>query len=341
MKSTLLKILSQITEPSGGRVKIYGRVGSLLEVGTGFAYELSGRENIYLSGAILGMKKAEIDRKFDGIVDFAEIGKFIDTPVKRYSSGMYVRLAYAVSAHLEPDILLLDEVLSVGDLSFQRKCMQHAKRLQDSGATILFVSHNMFTIKSMCKRAIYLSGGQVFLDGSVEEAINLYEQEGASSTPSWAVNALGPASSWPIHITDMELFSEEGRPRTLFEYGERMRVHIKFKALQKIFRPNFVVTFIRSDDVACCNYTTALDGFSIDSIDGEATVGGNIAPLLLVSQRYTITVLIWDASFESLQGVWGGASFHVRHELLNTHFGVYHEKAEWHWVNPEHRDQIT
>ena len=183
-KSTLLKILSQITEPSGGRVKIYGRVGSLLEVGTGFAYELSGRENIYLSGAILGMKKAEIDRKFDGIVDFAEIGKFIDTPVKRYSSGMYVRLAYAVSAHLEPDILLLDEVLSVGDLSFQRKCMQHAKRLQDSGATILFVSHNMFTIKSMCKRAIYLSGGQVFLDGSVEEAINLYEQEGASSTPS-------------------------------------------------------------------------------------------------------------------------------------------------------------
>jgi ABC-type polysaccharide/polyol phosphate transport system ATPase subunit len=164
-KSTLLKIFSRITEPTGGRARVCGRIGSLLEVGTGFHHELSGRENLYLSGAILGMKKAEIDRKFDAIVAFAEIEKFIETPVKHYSSGMYVRLAFAVAAHLEPDILLIDEVLSVGDLAFQTKCIDHAKRLQSSGATVLFVSHNMFSIKSMCNRVIYLSGGRVRFDG--------------------------------------------------------------------------------------------------------------------------------------------------------------------------------
>jgi len=164
-KSTLLKILSRITEPTRGRAEIYGRLGSLLEVGTGFSHELTGRENLYLSGAIMGMQKAEIARKFDQIVAFAEIEEFIDTPVKHYSSGMYVRLAFAVAAHLEPDILLIDEVLSVGDLAFQRKCMDYAKRLQEQHTTMLFVSHNMFAIKAMCNRVIYIAGGQVRFDG--------------------------------------------------------------------------------------------------------------------------------------------------------------------------------
>ena len=155
-KSTLLKILSRITEPTEGRAEIHGRVGSLLEVGTGFHGELTGRENVYLNGAILGMKKAEIDRKFDEIVSFAEIEKFIDTPVKRYSSGMYMRLAFAVAAHLEPEILVVDEVLAVGDLNFQKKCLGKMGDVAKQGRTVLFVSHNMAAIQSLCSRGVML-----------------------------------------------------------------------------------------------------------------------------------------------------------------------------------------
>ena len=160
-KSTLLKVLSRITEPSAGRAEIYGRVGSLLEVGTGFHPELTGRENIYLSGAILGMRRAEIQRKFDEIVAFAEVEKFIDTPVKHYSSGMYVRLAFAVAAHLEPEILLVDEVLAVGDAAFQKKCLGKMGDVARAGRTVIFVSHNMASIESLCSSCLLISSGRL------------------------------------------------------------------------------------------------------------------------------------------------------------------------------------
>lgn len=175
-KSTLLKILSQITDPTGGYADLYGRVGSLLEVGTGFHPELTGRENIYLNGAILGMRKSEIDRKFDEIVAFAEIDKFIDTPVKHYSSGMYVRLAFSVAAHLEPEILLVDEVLAVGDVSFQRKCLGKMDDVAQQGRTVLFVSHNMGLMQTLCQRGIFLQEGAVFTDGTITEAVDSYLQ---------------------------------------------------------------------------------------------------------------------------------------------------------------------
>ena len=164
-KSTLLKILSRITKPTQGMSEIHGRVGSLLEVGTGFHPELTGRENIYLNGAILGMRRAEIERKFDEIVDFAEIEKFLDTPVKRYSSGMHVRLAFAVAAHLEPEILLVDEVLAVGDATFQKKCLGKMGDIADSGRTVLFVSHNLAAIHALCSRVYLIEQGQVKADG--------------------------------------------------------------------------------------------------------------------------------------------------------------------------------
>jgi len=173
-KSTLLKILSRITEPTGGYAEIHGRVGSLLEVGTGFHPELTGRENIYLNGAILGMKKAEIDRKFDEIVDFAEIERFIDTPVKHYSSGMYVRLAFAVAAHLEPEILLVDEVLAVGDAAFQKKCLGKMGEVAKEGRTVLFVSHNMAAIENLTNCCLLLEGGQLTKKGAPKEVITYY-----------------------------------------------------------------------------------------------------------------------------------------------------------------------
>lgn len=180
-KSTLLKVLSRITEPSAGFVDVYGRVGSLLEVGTGFHPELTGRENIYLNGAILGMRREEIDRKFDEIVDFAEIEKFIDTPVKHYSSGMGLRLGFAVAAHLEPEILVVDEVLAVGDMNFQQKCLGKMDEVSRHGRTILFVSHNMAAIRQLCQKALVINRGQIIFQGDTSEGIDFYLSNNASS----------------------------------------------------------------------------------------------------------------------------------------------------------------
>jgi lipopolysaccharide transport system ATP-binding protein len=183
-KSTLLKILSRITEPTTGRVELYGRVGSLLEVGTGFHPELTGRENIYLNGAILGMTRREIDKKFDEIVDFAEIEKFIDTPVKHYSSGMYMRLAFSVAAHLEPEILLVDEVLAVGDSSFQGKCLAYMKGLGAKGITVMFVSHNLLAVNDLCHRGLLLANGNLVRDCDVDTVIAEYRRVAENSTHS-------------------------------------------------------------------------------------------------------------------------------------------------------------
>src|SRR5256885_6795704 len=173
-KSTLLKILSRITKPTGGRVQLNGRVGSLLEVGTGFHPELTGRENIYLNGAILGMSRREIERKFDDIVAFAEVEKFLDTPTKRYSSGMYIRLAFAVASHLDAEVLLIDEVLAVGDAAFQKKCLDRIAKLAKSGSTVIFVSHNMSTVATVCKSALVLENGQLIGRGEAREQVRLY-----------------------------------------------------------------------------------------------------------------------------------------------------------------------
>ena len=181
-KSTLLKLLSRITEPTEGEAVINGRVGSLLEVGTGFHQELTGRENIQLNGAILGMTRAEIARKFDDIVAFAEIEEFLDTPVKRYSSGMFVRLAFAVAAHLEPEILLVDEVLAVGDLAFQRKCLGQMERIAGTGRTVFFVSHNMNAVRGLCTRVVQIDGGRLVADGETDDVVRGYIAEQMSET---------------------------------------------------------------------------------------------------------------------------------------------------------------
>lgn len=175
-KSTLLKILSQITKPTEGKIEINGRIASLLEVGTGFHHELTGRENIYLNGTILGMTRKEVAAKFDEIVEFSGVGKFIDTPVKHYSSGMYVRLAFAVAAHLEPEILVIDEVLAVGDAEFQKKCLGKMQDVAGQGRTVLFVSHNMAAVKSLCNTAIYMKGGELIFNGDIDKAFNEYNK---------------------------------------------------------------------------------------------------------------------------------------------------------------------
>jgi lipopolysaccharide transport system ATP-binding protein len=228
-KSTLLKVLSKITTPTEGYAEIYGRVGSLLEVGTGFHPELTGRENIYLNGAILGLKKAEIEQKFDEIVTFSEIEQFLDTPVKRYSSGMYVRLAFAIAAHLEPDILLVDEVLAVGDIQFQKKCLGKMEGVAREGRTVLFVSHNMATVQELCPRAILLRDGQLAGDGSSPKVISDYlsVESGLSSgdmdvsDPSLRRNSLPDSRFRWMRVTTL---NSAGKATAMLALGEPFEI---------------------------------------------------------------------------------------------------------------------
>ena len=226
-KSTLLKILSRITEPTTGTAAMWGRIGSLLEVGTGFHPELTGRENIFLNGAILGMSRAEITQRFDDIVGFAELAKFLDTPVKRYSSGMYVRLAFAVAAHLNPEILLIDEVLAVGDAAFQRKCLDHMTGLAQSGRTVLFVSHNLSSIANLCTRCLYLKNGRLAFDGRVHDAVNAYQADLKNAGGAAIQGSLRKRLSDDCSIQAVQLLSTDGRSSRLLDYRDGCLIDIQ------------------------------------------------------------------------------------------------------------------
>lgn len=238
-KSTLLKVLSRITEPTSGRAEIRGRVGSLLEVGTGFHPELTGRENIYLNGAILGMKKSEIDRKFDAIVDFAEIGRFLDTPVKRYSSGMHVRLAFAVAAHLESEVLLVDEVLAVGDAAFQQRCIGKISEITREGRTVLFVSHNMASILSLCSTVQWLDAGTVALAGKPEDVVTGYLQafDGAATIP--VSERLDRAGDGSARISTFAIRNIDGTGTV--RCSDALDIEIGYSASADLLRPRFIV----------------------------------------------------------------------------------------------------
>ncbi len=228
-KSTLLKILSRITEPTSGRIQLYGRVGSLLEVGTGFHPELTGRENIFLNGAIIGMRRTEITRKFDEIVAFSEIERFIDTPVKHYSSGMYTRLAFAVAAHLEPEILIIDEVLSVGDLAFQKKCFGKMSDVAGQGRTVLFVSHNMEAVRKICDQTILLDQGEIVSVGKTENVINRYMEDGVSAESVYRILPPRDEENAPGYAYKLVIEDGESRPSSAIPVGNPWQIRVYFK----------------------------------------------------------------------------------------------------------------
>ena len=247
-KTTLLKILSRITEPTAGDVKLYGRVSSLLEVGTGFHPELTGRENIYLNGAILGMRKEEINRKFDEIVGFAEIEKFLGTPVKRYSSGMYVRLAFAVAAHLEPEILLVDEVLAVGDTQFQKKCLGKMEEVAEGGKTVLFVSHNMEAISKLCQRTILISKGSVILDDNTPDTISYYLLDGRENSQHVRVydDATAPGDNF-VKLRAVRLTDHVGNEINTLNINEGCLVEIEYVVLESISNFHLYIRIFTQD----------------------------------------------------------------------------------------------
>ncbi len=231
-KSTLLKILSRITEPTTGKITINGNIASLLEVGTGFHPELSGRENIFLNGAILGMSKTEIESKFDEIVAFAEIERFLDTPVKRYSSGMYVRLAFSIAAHLEPDILIIDEVLAVGDATFQKKCLGKIEEVSGHGRTVLFVSHNMETVTRLCNKAGLLKAGSVQAVGNTEDVINTYMRSdfGTTARRSWATDAKKPGDE-TVNLLEVRVHDKDFKTEETYDITRPVGISMDYEVL--------------------------------------------------------------------------------------------------------------
>jgi lipopolysaccharide transport system ATP-binding protein len=256
-KSTLLKILSRITEPTQGCARIRGRVGSLLEVGTGFHPELTGRENIYLNGALLGMKKSEIKRRFDEIVAFAEVETFIDTPVKHYSSGMYLRLAFAVAAHLEPEILLVDEVLAVGDGSFQKKCLNKMQEVGEHGRTVFFVSHNMSAINRLCQRTILLDEGHVVADGSSHQVVGTYLRAGTGTIAAreWKENRPGNDIA---RLKAVRVRTEDGQITEVIDIRKPVGIEMEFEVLQPgyVLVPNY---HFFNEEGACAFVSSDLD----------------------------------------------------------------------------------
>jgi lipopolysaccharide transport system ATP-binding protein len=328
-KSTLLKIISRITRPTSGQVRLRGRVGSLLEVGTGFHPELTGRENIYLNGAILGMHRAEIGRKFDEIVAFAEIEQFLDTPVKHYSSGMYMRLAFAVAAHLEPEVLLVDEVLAVGDAAFQKKCLGKMGDVSRHGRTVMFVSHNMGAISQLCRRCILLERGMLALDGSTGEVIARYIGNTAQVDEGTEWERTG---SGKVHVRIVKILDENdlvnqtffmGQPLKLGISGDTALANAEFTLTVQIATQNGVPVLYAQDQYKIFHVTQDA-GFQINVV---------IPSLSLMPGAYAVHVWIGQMGVETFDYVLGAASFDVvQSDLAATTFPinqnlglVYHE----------------
>ena len=319
-KSTLLKILSRITEPTSGEIRIKGRVASLLEVGTGFHPELTGRENIFLNGAILGMSRAEIKRKFDEIVDFAEVEKFLDTPVKRYSSGMYVRLAFAVAAHLEPEILIVDEVLAVGDAQFQQKCMGKMQDVSDNeGRTVLFVSHNMAAIKQLCTKGIFLEKGTALFAGTQNATVNFYQTSAVSvcnfihkgnisEAPGNEHIKIISFSVLPLHGEELCVSSGISFGLTFFNSKENINLDSTFE--------------LRTLDEIIVFHHGALISTKKNSKKGLYSVTGILSPFLLNAGSYKFNLIFGEDQRYALYGINDFIQFEIENESFGSNNNI-------------------
>ncbi len=336
-KSTTLKLLSKVTFPASGTIRTQGRMAALIELGAGFHPDLSGRENIYLNGSILGLKRREIDEQFDSMVDFAGLERFIDTPVKRYSSGMYVRLAFAVAAHVKADLLLIDEVLSVGDGAFQQKCLTKMQELRDNGATIVFVSHNMGSINTFCKRVIMLEGGSIVADGKPDEVIHYYRQRQSKLSKELSQKALAASSGdseeglvrEPV-ITHVELLSADGQTEKTFSADEQILVRAYYVAPDPIETSVFMLRIHRADGLVCCAWHNwqGKDPYQ-QHIEGEGMFEALIGPLNLVPGVYSVEALITDSVMPVIYATSPHDILTISGEPLDEFHGIYEPGIEW------------
>lgn len=311
-KSTLLKILSRITEPTGGRAILRGRVASLLEVGTGFHPDLSGRENIFLNGAILGMRHAEIAQKFDEIVAFSEIESFIDTPVKRYSSGMYVRLAFAVAAHLEPEILVVDEVLAVGDAEFQRKCLGKMQEVsRGHGRTVLFVSHNMSAVRKLCSCAILLESGTVALSGKTEEIVNRYFSNDCVQPVTDLAEHRNRSGGMKPHFTKLSIATQDGHVASTFEPGERLRIRMDLRCSERILDPRISIGFTDISGERLFAIANFLSDSNIPSLEGNLSLTAEFQLPPILPSQYHLDIGLSDGAGRRYDEIFAATSIDI------------------------------
>jgi lipopolysaccharide transport system ATP-binding protein len=339
-KSTLLKILSRVTEPTTGRAEIRGRVSSLLEVGTGFHPELSGRENVYLNAAILGMRKAEIDRRLDAIVAFADVGAFLEMPIKRYSSGMRMRLAFAVAAHLDSEILIVDEVLAVGDASFQRKCMGTMSDLAQRGRTVLLVSHNLVALPRLCSRGLVISEGRIVADGGVAEAIDTYlgASVGTPNVRGWIETLPRPRPELGerIRLLRAELLDAAGNPTDALRFGEAFSVRVQARAGSDLKDLSVVVGVDGPDGARIATALSEESGCLFEAKPGELlSAQATFRGLHLQPGTYSLSLSIRSAQ-QGLDGVAGFSRFRVSRVSAaavpppTAVLGYLRWLAEWH-----------
>lgn len=331
-KTTLLKILSRITDPTKGRIAIRGRVSSLLEVGTGFHPELTGRENIFLSGAVLGMGRRELKGKFDEIVAFAEIEKFLDTPVKRYSSGMYVRLAFSVAAHLDPDILLVDEVLAVGDMQFQQKCLGKMEDVsRKEGRTILFVSHNMGAISRVCNRVMLLDKGAKITEGEPENVLKTYlELIGKSDFQ----NELPVNPSLPCSIVKLKLYNGKGQETSLFDISDEVVISVTYKLTSRTNGLGVMITLLR--DMTPIFHTRDVDD-SVELVSREPGLyeaRHTIPKMFLKAGIYSVNIYALSPTDKNFQSHPSALGFVVEEFSVNTHIKGYKRERPGHVISP-------
>ncbi len=296
-KSTLLKILSKITYPTSGKTTINGRVAALLEVGTGFHQELTGRENIYMNGSILGMRKKEVDRKIGAIVEFSGIEKFLDTPIKRYSSGMRLRLGFAVAAHLDPDILIVDEVLAVGDAAFQKKCLNTMENLRERARTVLFVSHNLAAVENLCRRCVWIDAGRVRMDGESRRVIEAYMHNMVGQTDSPDLHNLeNRRGNGKVRFTAVDFLSKEGTGQKIVRAGDPVVIRFRYLASEPVQYPSIGFRMYTDMGTLVTDTSTWHHGIDIPVLDGEGYIDLEIDCLNLLPSKYTISLWITDDS---------------------------------------------
>lgn len=348
-KSTVLKLLSGIIIPNKGEIKLQGRLSALIEVTAGFHPELTGRENVYLNGTILGMKKKEIDAKFDEIIDFSGIKEFIDTPVKRYSSGMFSRLGFSVAAHMDPDILLVDEVLSVGDIAFQAKCAQKMRQLLNSGVTIVLVSHNLSLIQGLCKKVILFDKGMMLKEGIAAEVIPYYEnvvytqrEEELKKEITASDYKVRLSNETPVRITNVSLSNGGLKQKESFSTGESISVRLEVEAKGEIEDPIFLLEIIRSDGLLCCASNSKDSKFHLGKLNGKTAITIDLGNLNLTPGIYILKLSLWDKEMIHPYVIRKNDILKISSSVVGNNFGgVFLQPIVWRQWQEKHNGMHT
>jgi lipopolysaccharide transport system ATP-binding protein len=340
-KSTLLKMLNGIYMPDKGRIEIKGKVGALIEIGAGFHPMLTGRENIYVNGAILGMSKKEIDQKFEAIVDFADIGSFINAPVKTYSSGMYIRLGFAIAVHSEPDILLVDEVLAVGDIAFRNKCYQRMNEIkQNSNISIVFVSHDLYSLEKFCQTGVLIAAGKLKARGKIHQVIGEYQTVINQQLEILTSKGMTPepVGTGEIKITGATILTEDGTEQNAFRYHDTLRLRIQYETKKTIDSPQFWVAIWRYDGELVSVFSPYLNGMEIKSVAGSGVIECRIEKIPLLTNLYYANVGIYDKTGAIIYDFWYGnvkrqLSFSILPNqitsIMGQYAGICHFESKW------------